>query len=123
MSELLPVMAVLALGVVITFSVVVVMPLSRREQAGVTLSFLGHVASAFAMVWVTTALGGGDMFAYHRIAQTLTPYLRLDFGLVGPEVLALLFQRPDAGLAGVGVRHGLVDRQHDRTDHADLLRC
>ena len=79
---------------------------SPWERPLLILSFVAHVSSAFLQVWLTRSVyGGGDLFNYADLGETLAALLRVDFSRFAPEVLRILlhgtgalpFQVPGVG--------------------------
>lgn len=81
-----------ALGI---HQVVVQRHIQAFEKRLLTFSFFAHMAAAWGLIVVYTYYytEGGDMITYHRFAVPIADAMRLDFGLVTPEVTSLFLQR------------------------------
>jgi hypothetical protein len=81
--------------VIVIGSVLAALQASRFESWETRLlglSFVAHIISAFVQVILTRAVyGGGDLFNYAAMGETLAMVLRIDFGEFAPEVIRMLF--------------------------------
>src|SRR5207248_2885678 len=72
---------------------------SRDEGALTILGFLAHVVAVFAQVWVIREVyGGGDIDAYYRSGVETANALRLNFTLIGPELIKVFFHASEVQL-------------------------
>ncbi|MGC4079575.1 MAG: hypothetical protein QM702_21540 [Rubrivivax sp.] len=108
MQHVLPCLLVFVAGLLL-----VIVRQSRyapEERNLLLLSFFAHVASAFALTWITNALyGGSDASAYLEEGAALAQLMDRDFSLVAPTVLDLVLQTdPTIPVTAAGTSTGTM---------------
>lgn len=108
--ELVPILTVLVLGVIVFQQSL--RRYSRADRTLLSVSFMGHMASAVGQVWITRYFyGTGDMVGYERRGLVLAALMRDDFFFWFPEVAKLLLlQQPDlpVDIFGAGASTGAM---------------
>lgn len=81
-----------------------------QERPLLLLSYFAHVASAFALTWITDALyGGSDATAYLNDGAALADLLGRNFSLMAPRLLDLILQTdPTIPVVAAGTSTGTM---------------